>query len=115
MGAAELRRLKQLKVENKKLKQFVDDLSLDKKMLQDVVQGKPTDNAFIESFNGRLRQECLNQHWLLSLEDARKNWIPGGRITTSGAPQCIGQQDASRVCEVFTRIPTGTELRARSP
>ena len=32
--------------------------------------GKPTDNAFIESFNGRFRQECLNQHWFLSLEDA---------------------------------------------
>ncbi len=34
--------------------------------------GKPTDNAFIESFNGKLRQECLNQHWFLSLEDAAK-------------------------------------------
>jgi putative transposase len=34
--------------------------------------GKPTDNAFIESFNGRLRQECLNQHWFTSLEDARR-------------------------------------------
>ena len=32
--------------------------------------GKPTDNAFIESFNGRLRQECLNENWFLSLEDA---------------------------------------------
>ena len=32
--------------------------------------GKPTDNAYIESFNGRLRQECLNTHWFLSLEDA---------------------------------------------
>ena len=32
--------------------------------------GKPTDNAFIESFNGRVRQECLNQHWFLSLTDA---------------------------------------------
>lgn len=40
MGAAELRRLKQLEEENKKLKQLVADLSLDKKMLQDVVQGK---------------------------------------------------------------------------
>ncbi len=34
--------------------------------------GKPTDNAFIESFNGRLRQECLNQHWFLSLQDAQE-------------------------------------------
>lgn len=33
--------------------------------------GKPTDNAFVESFNGRLRDERLNAHWFLSLEDAR--------------------------------------------
>ncbi|WP_370551730.1 MULTISPECIES: IS3 family transposase [Chromobacterium] len=33
--------------------------------------GKPTDNAFIESFNGSLRDECLNVHWFLSLDDAR--------------------------------------------
>jgi len=34
--------------------------------------GKPTDNAFIESFNGRFRQECLNTHWFMSLADARE-------------------------------------------
>lgn len=34
--------------------------------------GKPTDNAFIESFNGKFRAECLNAHWFLTLEDARK-------------------------------------------
>ncbi len=34
--------------------------------------GKPTDNAFIESFNGRFRQECLNENWFLSLEDAKE-------------------------------------------
>ena len=33
--------------------------------------GKPTDNAAVESFNGRLRQECLNTHWFLSLADAQ--------------------------------------------
>lgn len=33
--------------------------------------GKPTDNAFIESLNGRLRAECLNKHWFLSLDDAK--------------------------------------------
>jgi len=32
--------------------------------------GKPTDNAYVESFNARFRQECLNEHWFLSLEDA---------------------------------------------
>jgi len=34
--------------------------------------GKPTDNALIEAFNSRFRQECLNQHWFLSLEDAQE-------------------------------------------
>ncbi|SEO84057.1 putative transposase [Aquisalimonas asiatica] len=34
--------------------------------------GKPTDNPFIESFNGSFRDECLNVHWFLSLEDARE-------------------------------------------
>ena len=33
--------------------------------------GKPTDNPFIESFNGKLRAECLNQNWFLSVADAR--------------------------------------------
>lgn len=34
--------------------------------------GKPTDNAFVESFNGHFRQECLDQHWFASLEEARQ-------------------------------------------
>jgi putative transposase len=33
--------------------------------------GKPIENAFIESFNGHFRDECLNQHWFTSLDDAR--------------------------------------------
>jgi putative transposase len=34
--------------------------------------GKPTDNAYIESFNGSLRDECLNTHWFSSLADAQE-------------------------------------------
>lgn len=34
-------------------------------------RGTPTDNALVESFNGRLRQECLNEHWFLSMVDPR--------------------------------------------
>ena len=33
--------------------------------------GKPVQNAYIESFNGRLRDECLNQHWFQDLREAR--------------------------------------------
>ena len=34
--------------------------------------GKPTDNADVESFNGRFRDECLNSHWFVSMQDARQ-------------------------------------------
>ena len=40
--------------------------------LQFIRPGKPVENAYIESFNGRVRDECLNQHWFLSLSDARR-------------------------------------------
>ena len=33
--------------------------------------GKPTDNAFIETFNGKVRAECIDQNWFLSIDDAR--------------------------------------------
>lgn len=33
--------------------------------------GKPNQNAYVESFNGRLRDECLNEHWFTSLQHAR--------------------------------------------
>jgi transposase InsO family protein len=35
-------------------------------------RGKPTDNATIESLNGRFRAECLNVDWFASLEDAQQ-------------------------------------------
>ena len=34
--------------------------------------GKPVENAYVESFNGKLRNECLNQHWFTDLHDARR-------------------------------------------
>ncbi len=33
--------------------------------------GKPTNNSFVESFNGKVRAECIDQNWFLSLSDAR--------------------------------------------
>ena len=34
--------------------------------------GKPTDNAFVESFNGTFRSECLNTHWFMDLKEAKQ-------------------------------------------
>jgi len=39
--------------------------------LQFIRPGKPVENAFIESFNGKCRDECLNEHLFFSIEDAR--------------------------------------------
>ncbi len=34
--------------------------------------GKPVENAFVESFNGKFRDECLNENWFVSLQDAKE-------------------------------------------
>jgi len=39
--------------------------------LRFIEPGKPVQNAFVESFQGRLRDECLDRHWFVSLADAR--------------------------------------------
>ena len=39
--------------------------------LRFIEPGKPNQNAYVESFNGRLRDECLNEHWFTSLTHAR--------------------------------------------
>ncbi len=34
--------------------------------------GKPTQNAFVESYNGKFRDACLNEHWFVTIADARR-------------------------------------------
>ena len=74
--------------------------------------GKPIENAYIESFNGRLREECLNASWFRNLFDARRQieaWLRyyntvrphsslrlsnSGRVRSaprSGSIQCWGE------------------------
>jgi putative transposase len=55
--------------------------------------GKPTDNAFVESFNGRFRDECLNQHWFASVEEVRQT-VEAWRIdyNTERPHRALGQQ-----------------------
>jgi len=48
--------------------------------------GKPTDNAFIEAFNGRFRAECLNAHWFLTLADAREKMESWRRYYNNDRP-----------------------------
>jgi putative transposase len=55
--------------------------------------GKPTDNAFIEAFNSKLRGECLNAHWFMSLDDARSKMEEWRRYYNEERPHSgIGQR-----------------------
>lgn len=68
--------------------------------LQFIRPGKPVDNAYIESFNGRLRDECLNTHWFLSVADARRQ-IEAWRASYNAARPHSGL--AGRTPEEFAR------------
>jgi len=51
----------------------MDQWAFENKIKLDFIRpGKPQENGFIESFNGKFRDECLNEHWFLSLEDIRR-------------------------------------------
>ena len=89
--------------------------------------GKPTDNAFIESFNGKFRQECLNQHWFLSLRrgPGRDRSLERGlqRAVGPTVPWGTGRRSSSRFFQrglapaenaFVSDIPGGSDLGARS-
>ena len=52
--------------------------------------GKPTQNAYIESFNGRLRDECLNEHWFTSLDRLLESGRPDGGWRVGGLRGLVG-------------------------
>jgi putative transposase len=47
-----------------------------------IAPGKPMQNGFVESFNGRLRDECLNEHLFANLNEAPRSSRTGGSTTT---------------------------------
>ena len=58
--------------------------------------GKPTDNAYIESFNGRLREECLDQNWFERIEEARIKIEEWRKDYNENRPhRALGQQTPS--------------------
>ena len=74
--------------------------------------GKPNENAYIESFNGKFRDECLNEHWFISLAHAR-NVIEAwrieynterphsslGNLTPEEFAQTIGEDEVSLIAD----------------
>ena len=84
-------------------------------------RGKPVQNCFIESFNGRVREECLNLHWFIDLADARRTiaaWMReynedrvhgslGKRTPLQFATQWRSAMETAENAEsAFTAVPT---------
>ena len=71
--------------------------------------GKPVENAYIESFNGKLREECLNLHWFHAIEEAKEKieaWRvdynehrPHSALNDQTPSEFIKNFDQSRVVE----------------
>jgi putative transposase len=83
--------------------------------------GKPTDNCHIESFNGGLRDECLNAHWFTSLADAKDKiaaWLKyynesrPHRALNNLAP--LGVRGSTGKWSLKTNRQTGTRIQSTS-
>ena len=69
--------------------------------------GKPTDNAFIEAFSSRFRDECLNPHWFDSLEEAQTTiaaWR--GDDNTDRPHGALGQQTPAEFSAAWRPLET---------
>lgn len=79
--------------------------------------GKPTDNAYIETFNGSFRDECLNIHWFASLPEAKRQsrWA-----TQRGQIKCIQSyiypnKSVDIILHGTNRISQAAEMRCAQP
>ena len=74
--------------------------------------GKPTDNGFIETFNGSLRDECLNVHWFASLEEAKEK-IEGWRrdYNESRPHQALNEQTPAEFASRMKDLEFGARSR----
>jgi putative transposase len=72
--------------------------------LEFIRPGKPIENAFVESFNGKFRDECLNENWFLDLNDARRK-IERWRLDyNSERPHSsLGQRTPNEFARMFAR------------
>lgn len=82
-------------------------------ILRFIDPGKPTQNAYIESFNGKFRDECLNQYWFSSCQEAKtviakwrddyNNHRPHSSLKYL-SPQAFIDQIANNACQIQTGI-----------
>lgn len=75
--------------------------------------GKPVQNAYIESFNGKMRDECLNEHWFLSLGEAREMIEAWMRDYNEVRPhRALGNRTPKEFCGAGAALPPAAPDRA---
>jgi putative transposase len=80
--------------------------------------GKPTDNAYVESFNGTLRAECLDVHWFATLVEAKHRIEAWRREYNESRPhRALGERTPSEfACQIAVRGDlTGSQTAGDSP
>lgn len=77
-----------------------------------ITPGKPVENAYIESFNGKFRDECLNQHWFVSLADARFHIATASTTNEVRPHSSLENQTPAEFAEAFC---TTTSLFTPNP
>jgi putative transposase len=95
---------------------FTQDHQVDRRY---IAPGKPTQNPFAESFQGRMRDECLNEHLFFSMNHARvviKAWVYDyntarphsslGYLTPAAFPHALSPQRASALRHPNSSAPT---------
>ena len=80
--------------------------------LRPIEPGKPSQNAYIESFNGRIRDECLNEHWLVNLAYAQTLIEAWRREHNKERPKKVRRDltpaaYANQLAPKSTTVPTG--------
>ena len=78
--------------------------------VQFIRPGKPVENAFIKSFNGRLRDECLSAAWFLNLADARQQIDAWRRDDNEARPHSgLAGCTPSSYAREFARVAASTD------
>jgi putative transposase len=81
--------------------------------------GKPVENCFVESFNGKFRDECLNENWFTSLEDARcriERWrLDYNQVRPHSSLDGVPPAEFAERCGAFRRDPRKNEMEENSP
>ena len=67
--------------------------------------GKPADNAYVESFNGTLRAECLDARWFGDVEEARQRISDNSRMSSCGFRRMTGTGWVGASCRGDCSLP----------